>query len=125
MENRNVNISDVAMNQKSAFNDRNFAMNQLRKLRLLVNFSIAASMAIASVTMAASPGSAAVDKPLPSYHQLDKDSNGVVTLPEIDVYPAAMAKRIHRCDTNHDAKLTAHEYAACEQAKKMAVKPAR
>jgi hypothetical protein len=125
MESRNVNLSDVAMNPEVAFNNRNFAMNQSHSLRLLANLSIAASTAIATVTMAASPGNAAVDKPFPSYHQLDKDRNGVVTLPEIDVYPAAVAKRIHRCDMNHDAKLTAHEYAACEQVKKVAIKPAR
>ena len=53
------------------------------------------------------------DTPLPSFTQLDKDKDGIVTLSEIDVYPPGVAARLHHCDTNKDHKLSQQEYAPC------------
>ena len=62
-----------------------------------------------SLALAAPPA----DTPLPSFTQLDKDKDGIVTLSEIDVYPPGVAARLHHCDTNKDHKLSQQEYAQC------------
>lgn len=66
-----------------------------------------------SLAQAAPP---AADSSLPSYTQLDKDKDGVVTMSEIDVYPPGVAARLHRCDINKDQKLSQQEYAQCTAA---------
>ena len=62
-----------------------------------------------SLALAATPA----DTTLPSYTQLDKDNDGIVTLPEMDVYPPGVAARLHHCDSNKDHKLSQQEYARC------------
>lgn len=62
-----------------------------------------------SLAQAAPPA----DTSLPSYTQLDKDKDGIVTLSEIDVYPPGVAARLHHCDSNKDHKLSQQEYAQC------------
>jgi len=54
------------------------------------------------------------DAALPAYEQLDANKDGIVTLPEVEVYSPALASRIRHCDANADGKLTRAEYAACK-----------
>ena len=56
------------------------------------------------------------DTPLPSFTQLDKDKDGIVTLSEIDVYPPGVAARLHHCDSNKDKQVSRQEYAQCSAA---------
>lgn len=53
--------------------------------------------------------------PLPAFEQIDKDGNGVVTMPEVDVYPDAIAARLRKCDVDRDMQVSHEEYAQCEQ----------
>ncbi|MGE8232045.1 MAG: hypothetical protein ACN6OR_01585 [Stenotrophomonas sp.] len=62
-----------------------------------------------SLALAAPPA----DTTLPSYTELDKDKDGIVTLSEIDVYPPGVAARLQHCDSNKDHKLSQREYAQC------------
>lgn len=50
---------------------------------------------------------------LPSYTELDKDKDGIVTLSEIDVYPPGVAERLHHCDSNKDKQVSRQEYVQC------------
>lgn len=65
-----------------------------------------------SLALAAAPA----DTTLPSYTELDKDKDGIVTLSEIDVYPPGVAARLHHCDSNKDKQVTRQEYAQCSAA---------
>jgi len=53
------------------------------------------------------------DTALPSYTQLDKDKDGIVTMAEMDVYPPGVAARLHHCDTDKNHQLSQPEYAQC------------
>jgi hypothetical protein len=61
---------------------------------------------------------------LPSFDEMDKDKDGIVTLQEIMVYPDPVATAVKSCDANHDSKVTRDEYASCkavtDQAKTLA-----
>ncbi|WP_305805199.1 hypothetical protein [Stenotrophomonas sp. YIM B06876] len=77
----------------------------------------AAFLAVVMQTaIAAPPDTVLYRVPLPAYNEMDKDKNGVVTLPEIDVYPPEIAARLRQCDTNKDLKLSREEYDRCEMA---------
>jgi len=62
---------------------------------------------------------------LPSFDEIDKDKDGIVTLPEIMVYPDNVAKILKSCDADHDSKLTRDEYASCKAVTDQAAKPAK
>lgn len=56
---------------------------------------------------------------------MDKDNDGIVTLPEIMVYPDPVATIVKSCDADHDSKLTREEYASCEAVSKREASPAK
>ena len=84
--------------------------------------SLILSLAFAGMAFASPPQS----KPtLPSFDEIDKDKDGIVTLPEIMVYPDNIATILKSCDANHDSKLTRDEYASCKAVTDQAPKPAK
>ncbi|HXO99115.1 MAG TPA: hypothetical protein VN813_01370 [Luteibacter sp.] len=84
-------------------------------------FAIILSLGIAGPALAAPPQKAAA---LPSFEEMDKDNDGIVTLPEIMVYPDPIASIVKSCDADNDSKLTRAEYASCEAVTKPSRKPA-
>ena len=49
------------------------------------------------------------------FNAIDADQDGVLTLPEIEVYGGkALAKRLQKCDTNKDTKISREELIACK-----------
>ena len=84
--------------------------------------SLILSLGFAGMAFASPPQS----KPtLPSFDEIDKDKDGIVTLPEIMVYPDNVAKILKSCDADHDSKLTRDEYASCKAVTDQAAKPAK
>lgn len=86
--------------------------------------SLAAFAALAALSFAApaqDPANAATAAQsaadtLPRYESLDRDNDGVVTLPEVTVRAPELAKRIAHCDADRDSRLSRAEYAACKPA---------
>ncbi|PTR34818.1 hypothetical protein C8J98_10175 [Luteibacter sp. OK325] len=84
--------------------------------------SLILSLVFAGMAFASPPQS----KPtLPSFDEIDKDKDGIVTLPEIMVYPDNVAKILKSCDADHDSRLTRDEYASCKAVTDQAAKPAK
>lgn len=75
-----------------------------------------AAAIIAGVASTATAADKTAPPPLPDYDAIDKNKDGIVTLAEIDVYPPAIAARLHKCDTDKDKTLSREEYARCERA---------
>jgi len=89
---------------------------------LILSLALALALAFAGAAHASPPQS----KPtLPSFDEIDKDKDGIVTLPEIMVYPDNVAKILKSCDADHDSKLTRDEYASCKAVTDQAAKPAK
>lgn len=65
---------------------------------------------------AAAAPTARAPAPLPAFEALDKDKDGIVTLPEVNVYPDAIAARLRKCDADKDMRISRDEYAKCEHA---------
>jgi hypothetical protein len=84
--------------------------------------SLIFSLGFAGMALASAPQS----KPtLPSFDEIDKNKDGIVTLPEIMVYPDNVAKILKSCDADHDSRLTRDEYASCKAVTDQAAKPAK
>ncbi len=96
-------------------------MNVVNARLSLFAVILALGFASAASGFASSPQKAAT---LPTFDEMDKDMDGIVTLPEIMVYPDPVATVVKSCDANHDSKLTREEYASCkavtDQAKALA-----
>lgn len=50
---------------------------------------------------------------LPAYEHLDANRDGIVTLPEIDVYSNSFGARVHHCDADHNKRMSRDEYMTC------------
>lgn len=81
---------------------------------LLLALGAGAASAASPVAAPARPP-AARPEPLPAYEALDANRDGIVTLPEIDVYSRPLAKEVHHCDMDANKTMTREEYAACER----------
>jgi len=90
----------------------------------LALFAALLSLAVASSAFA-SPPLPQKTAALPTFDEMDKDKDGIVTLTEIMVYPDPVAKVVKSCDGDHDEKLTREEYASCKAAADYPVKPAK
>ncbi len=81
--------------------------------------AIVASAVLSTASVAAvaaepgEPPSTAKDL-LPPYEQLGVNSDGIVTLPEVEVHNPSLARRIAHCDANGDRKLSRDEYRRCK-----------
>jgi len=92
--------------------------------------AVSARLTLSSFLFLAFAGTAFASPPqskptLPSFDEIDKDKDGIVTLPEIMVYPDNVAKILKSCDADHDSKLTRDEYASCKAVTDQAAKPAK
>ncbi|MCE3001623.1 MAG: hypothetical protein LW860_02815 [Xanthomonadaceae bacterium] len=96
------------MNRKTAI--RTFAATLLLALG-----AGAASAAAPVAAPAPAQPPAARPEPLPSYEALDANRDGIVTLPEIDVYSRPLAREVQHCDHDNDRTMTREEHAACER----------
>lgn len=88
----------------------------------LVLLTAVLSLGAASAAMATPPQTSGA---LPSFDEIDKDKDGIVTLPEIMVYPDPVATILKSCDADKDSKLTREEYASCKAVAGQTAKPAK
>lgn len=80
----------------------------------LALYPLLAAMALSFGPVFVAAAASKAPEPLPTYEQLDKDKDGIVTMSEVDVYPPGVAARLHRCNTDKDQQLSREEYARCE-----------
>lgn len=82
----------------------------------LAALSVAGLLALSTLATAADvpAAAAAAGKDLPTFEKLDANHDGVVTLPEIEVYPDEVVAHMKHCDANKDEKLTRAEYEGCK-----------
>lgn len=75
-----------------------------------------AALTLACLSATAAPKTmASPTTSLPAFEEIDRDGNGVVTMPEVDVYPDEIAARLRKCDLDRDMQVTPQEYVQCEQ----------
>lgn len=97
-------------------------MNMQSKTRTLVATLALALCAGTALAAPPAPGAAATrpapaaarNAKLPAYGTLDTNRDGIVTLPEVDVYSRPLAASVRHCDADHNDKLSRDEYAACK-----------
>ncbi len=83
-------------------------------LSLHASAVLAASLLISTRLVAATPADPSpAANGLPSFEAVDSNHSGIITIPELKVYPSKVERRIRSCDRNKDNVLTRKEYAAC------------
>lgn len=88
----------------------------------LAFLAVVLSLGVSGAALASPPQKTGA---LPSFDEMDKDKDGIVTLSEIMVYPDPIATIVKSCDADHDSKLTRDEYASCKAVSERATKPAK